>query len=221
MAQKYFWLLAVSGGLFLWACKKEVSRESAAPPPVASTCSYAPYTAGSTYDFVNTNSSNPLDSNFFTVTVTGDSTINGLTFRKLSSDTATTYDRCDGNGNYYQMVKGISFEGYSADSVVTLYLKDNVNAGASWNDTATVKKGTDEQKVMLTYTVTQKGGQKTVAGLDFTNVITVTLSASVKFLGTTIPLGIIATNYYAEGIGLIEIDQQDDTARLLKYNINP
>lgn len=221
MAQKYFWLLAVSGGLLLWACKKEVSRESAAPPPVASTCSYAPYTAGSTYDFVNTNSSNPLDSNFFTVTVTGDSTINGLTFRKLTSDTATTYDRCDGKGNYYQMVKGISFEGYSADSVVTLYLKDNVNAGASWNDTATVKKGTDEQKVMLTYTVTQKGVQKTVAGLDFTNVITVTLSASVKFLGTTIPLGVIATNYYAEGIGLIEIDQQDDTTRLLKYNIKP
>ncbi|HEU4552577.1 MAG TPA: hypothetical protein VFS25_07080 [Chitinophaga sp.] len=205
--------------LLLWACKKELSREGEVPP-VVSTCSYAPYTAGSVFNYDHINSSNPLDTGFFTVTVTGDSTINGQTFRKLTSDTATTYDRCDGNGNYYQLVKGLSFEGYTADSIVSVYLKDNVNTGASWTDTVTVRKGSDAQTVILTYTVTQKGVQKSIYGLDFTNVIGVALSASVKFLGTTISLGTVATNYYAEGVGLIEIDQAEDTTRLRQYSIN-
>jgi len=220
MAQKHCWLLAVSGCLLLWACKKELSREGE-EPPVVSTCSFAPYTTGSTFTYSQVNAASLLDTTYFTMTVTGDSVINGQNFRKLTTDTATTYDRCDGAGNYYQLVQGLSFEGYTADSIVSTYLKDNVSKGASWTDTVTVRNGSDEQTVILTYTVKQKGIQKTISGLDFTNVIGVALSASVKILGTTLSLGTVATNYYAEGVGLIEIDQAEDTTRLHDYNINP
>ncbi len=217
MPQKYFWPLAVISGLILWAaCKKEVSREG--EPPVT-TCSYAPYTTGSVYNFENVNNSTK-DTTRFSVNITGDTIINGLVYKKLASDTATTYDHCD-NGSYHQMVRGISYEGYTADSVMSIYLKDNVPAGSSWSDTVTVKNGADQETVYLTYTVMQKGIVKKVYDLDFTEVIGVRLSASVKVLGIPVSLGALATNYYAKGVGLIEIDQPTDTTRLRDYNIEP
>src|SRR5690606_38199470 len=117
----------------LGACKKEKSREGDPPLPPASTCGYAPYTDGSVYNYENVNAQT-LDTTRFTVTVTGDSLISGIAYKKLTSDTATTYNRCD-DGSYYQMVKGISYEDYTADSVMSIYLKDNVALGSSWTDT--------------------------------------------------------------------------------------
>jgi len=218
MRRNYFWPLALMiGGLILWACKKEVSREGEPPGTIPSTCGYAPYTNGSTYNY-ETYRGETADTNFFTVTVTGDSTINGQSYKKLSSDTATTYDRCD-NGTYHQMVKGLSYMGYSVDSVMSIYLKDFVPAGSSWSDTVTVKDGGVNVNVYLTYTITQKGINKRVFDLDYTEVIAVRLTAAAKVLGQTIPLGTLATNYYAKDIGLIEVDQEADTTRLRSYNI--
>ncbi len=219
MPNKYFWSLALIGGVILWACKKEKSREGEPPttPPSTSNCGYAPYTNGSVYNFENVNA-NTSDTTFFTVTITGDSVINGETYKKLSTDTATTYDRCD-NGNYRQLVKGISYQGFTADSVMTTYLKDNVPAGSTWSDTVEVKDGGIAQDVYLNYTITQKGINKRVYDLDYTEVIVVRLSASTKILGQTINLGTLATNYYAKDIGLVQIDQAEDTTRLRSYNI--
>jgi hypothetical protein len=219
MPNKYFWSLALIGGVILWACKKEKSREGEPPttPPSTSNCGYSPYTNGSVYNFENVNA-NTSDTNFFTVTITGDSVINGQTYKKLSSDTATTYDRCE-NGSYRQLVKGISYQGFTADSVMTTYLKDNVPAGSTWSDTVEVKDGGIAQDVYLNYTITQKGINKRVYDLDYTEVIVVRLSASTKILGQTINLGTLATNYYARDIGLIQIDQAEDTTRLRSYNI--
>lgn len=220
MPNKYFWSLALVGGIVLWACKKEKSREGEPPPATPpSTCGYAPYTNGSTYNYESVRGTSP-DTTFFTVTVTGDSLINGQTYKKLASDTATTYDRCE-NGNYYQMVKGLSYQGFTADSVMSVYLKDNVAAGSSWSDTVTVREGPINQDVYLNYTITQKGINKRVFDLDYTEVIAVRLSASVKVLGQTISLGTLATNYYAKDIGLIQVDQEEDTTRLRSYNIEP
>lgn len=217
MLKKYFWPLALIGGLILWACKKEKSREGDPPGTIPSTCGYAPYTSGSTYNF-ETYTVSTADTTFFTMNVTGDSTINGQSYKKLASDTATTYDRCD-NGTYHQMVKGLSYMGFTVDSVMSIYLKDFVAAGSSWSDTVTVKEDGINQDVYLTYTVTQKGINKRVFDLDFTEVIAVRLSASVKVLGTTISLGTLATNYYAKDIGLIQVDRAEDTTRLRSYNI--
>lgn len=217
MRKKYLWPLALIGGLILWACKKEKSREGEPPGTPPSTCGYAPYTNGSTYNY-ETVSGETGDTTAFTVTVTGDSTINGQSYKKLSSDTATTYDRCD-NGTYRQMVKGLSYMGYSVDSVMSIYLKDFVPAGSSWSDTVTVSESGVNVNVFLTYTVTQKGINKRVYDLDYTEVIAVRLSASAKVLGQTISLGTMATNYYAKDIGLIEVDQAEDTTRLRSYDI--
>jgi hypothetical protein len=217
MRKNYFWPLALIGGLILWACKKEKSREGEPPGTPPSTCGYAPYTNGSTYNYETVRGTS-TDTTYFTVTVTGDSTINGLTYKKLASDTATTYDRCD-NGVYTQMVKGLSYMGYTADSVTSVYLKDNVPAGSSWSDTVTVREGGVNLNVYLTYTIIQKGINKRVFDLDYTEVIAVRLSASAKVLGQTIPLGTMATNYYAKDIGLIQVDQAEDTTRLKSYNI--
>ncbi|GAA0531677.1 hypothetical protein [Chitinophaga japonensis] len=217
MPYKYFWPLVITGSLVLGACKKEKSREGDAPLPPVSTCGYAPYTDGSVYNYENVNAQTS-DTTRFTVTVTGDSLISGISYKKLASDTATTYNRCD-NGSYYQMVKGISFEGYTADSVMSIYLKDNVAIGSSWTDTVVVRDGADEQTVILTYSITQKGATKRVYDLDFTDVIAVKLDASVRILGTPVSLGTLVTNYYAEGVGLIQADQAQDTTRLRSYNI--
>lgn len=210
MLPRYLLLSSIAGLLILWACKKEKSREGTPPP---STCSYAPYEDGAVYTFEKTRDE---DTSRFTMTVTGDTTFEGKKFKKLHTDTATTYDRCD-NGNYIQIVKGITIDSYTADSIQSIYLKDGEGLGRSWTDTTTVRKGSEEQSVVLKYTIQQKGTSKTVLGKEYPDVIAVKLDAQVYVLGNYVSIGTLATNYYAKDVGLIEINQEKDTTRLVSY----
>jgi hypothetical protein len=212
MLHRYLLLSVIAGALLLWACKKEKSREGTPPP---STCSYAPYKDGAVYNFQQVKDE---DTSTFALTVTGDTTVGGKKFKKLHTDTATTYDRCE-NGTYYQLVRNVTIDDYTADSILSIYLKDAEMLGGTWSDTTKVRKGSEEQDVILKYTIHQKGISKTVLGKDYPDVIVVKVDALVRVLGNWVNFGALAITYYAKDVGMIEIDREKDTTRLVSYDI--
>ena len=197
------------------ACSKNKSDENT--NPVTTPGAYAPYTAGSSFTYQDVTTSN--DSSTYTVAVTGDTTIGGQTYKVLAFSNGThTYNRTDGQGNYYQVVSNLSYDEYSFGSFTSLYLKDNVSANATWLDTVSVQVSGITQQAQLTYQLVQKNITKTVGGVTYQGVSAVQTTG--KLLNSIIPLSLtINTNFYASKVGLIETDSQSDTLRLIQYTI--
>jgi len=199
--------------LMLISCSKEMSTEEG---EVNSKCDYAPYTQGSTFTYLNVSTGG--DSTQYTLTVNGDTTINGNVYRKLGDSTAFMCSNCT-DGVYTQIASILSFDGYTASDLRLTYLKDFLPAGSTWSDTITVSAGGISTRALLQYTIVQKGSNKVVNGHDYTDVIGIQIDASATTASATLPVGTVAVNYYARGIGLIESDQAQDTTRLVNFNI--
>ncbi|WP_143308570.1 hypothetical protein [Chitinophaga vietnamensis] len=200
--------------LLLFSCSKEMSREGTGP---VSTCDYAPYTQGSTFTYLNFNQAK--DSATYTLTVDGDTTINGNVYKKLRDDSVFMCSGCK-DGTYSQVASIMSFQGFKASDLRLNYLKDFLPAGSVWKDTITASNGTIATTGVLQYTILGKGAGKTVNGKAYTDVITVQMEAAAIVGGNPVPVGILSTSYYAKGVGLIEADQAQDTTILLSYRIN-
>jgi hypothetical protein len=86
-----------------------------------------------------------------------------------------------------------------------LYLKDNVNAGATWtqNLSVTVPGSPIPIPITVTYTIAEKGISRTVGSNNYTNVIHVTTSISSALIPSA-SLTTTIDGYYAEKYGLIE-----------------
>lgn len=210
-------LIVLSGTLItLFSCKKEKSQEGEAEVEM---CSYAPYYNNSSFSYQAVSSSG--DTTEYSLLVTGDSIVNGLKYKVLVNDTdgSVLLSRCD-DGVYTQTATDLVIQGYSADKVLTTYLKDDVRAGSSWLDTFSVVTPLGNAKLELKYTITQKNFTKPVLADTFANVISVRMDGSANIGGVPLDLGRIATTYYAAGVGLIEIDRDGDTTRIISYNIN-
>ncbi|NIG52354.1 hypothetical protein [Chitinophaga sp. Cy-1792] len=182
----------------------------------SSKCEYAPYTQGSAFTYLNINQSQ--DSTTYTLTVNGDTTINGNNYRKLGDDSVFMCSGCT-DGTYTQVASLLSFDGYTASDLRITYLKDFLPLGSTWSDTINVTNNGISTTAYLQYTITEKGTSRVVNGIAFTDVIAVQMDASASVLSSTMPIGTLSTSYYARGVGLIEADQAQDTTRLIKYNI--
>ncbi|RFS23344.1 hypothetical protein DVR12_10020 [Chitinophaga silvatica] len=216
MRNLYLFVLACVIASFISSCSKEKSQEGESvisPTP----CAYAPYTPGSTFNYENISNTDTIN---YTLKVGGDTTINGKTYKTVGNDSVFICSGCK-DGIYTQVANLLTFQGYQADDLELTYLKDNVSAGASWQDTITVSNGSISTTGVLEYTVTEKDVSKTVNGQEFEHVIAVRMDAFAVILNNPVPVGTISTSYYSKGVGLIEADQEQDTTRIVSYTIAP
>ncbi|NLU96358.1 hypothetical protein [Chitinophaga sp. Ak27] len=218
MKKCYVLIVMLAAVTLLFACSKEMSREGDNSQPPAGNCDYAPYTNGSSFSYVNVNSAK--DTTHYTLTVSGDTTINGNVYKKIGNDSVFTCSACN-TGIYTQVASILTFQGYKADDLKLTYLKDNVPAGTSWQDTISVTNGGISTSGIIQFTVTQKGITKAVNGKDYAEVIAVRMDAFALVLGNAVPVGTLSTSYYGKGIGLIEADQEQDTTRIVSYTLMP
>lgn len=184
-------LLAVS-------CKKDKTD----PAPVAD----KPYTNtnnGSNWIYeVITDPGAGQTSALDTVTVTGvDTTINSKNYRILNhTNGGNVHAYLNVTGNDYYQFQDIAAAG---TAVEVIYLKDNAAVGTSWTQNINFDLGGIAVPVVLTSTITEKGGSRTVKGITYNDVIYVSTTLSSSGL----PAGSIVSdirNYYARNIGLIE-----------------
>lgn len=206
--------LFLAGCTLLIACSKEMSHDGTGFPA----CDYAPYTNNSSFSYIDVNKTQ--DTISYTLKVSGDTTINGTTYKIVGDDSVFFCSNCK-DGNYTQIASILTFQGYKADSLQLTYLKETAPTGSSWSDTVTVSNGQLTTKAILQHTITQKGVTKTVNGKNYLDVIAVKLDASAIVLNNPVAIGTISTSYYAKGIGLIEADQEDDTIKLVSYTLKP
>ena len=193
-------LLAIATLILIASCSK---KDSSTPPPQAD--KYLNTTAGSTWDYHQTDASGPtpVNSDYTLTSTSHDTTISGRTYHVYSSSAS---------GNQYITISGNDY--YQFDSLPAglgtavferLYLKANVNVGTTWNQnlSVTVQGSPIPVPITVTYTIAEKGISRTVGSDNYTNVIHVATSIS----STLIPSASLTTaidSYYAEKYGLIE-----------------
>lgn len=198
----------------LAACKKEKSQEE---PVVQNTCDYAPYTTGSSFAYQQVAVSSP-DTFHYTLQVMGDSTVNGEQFRVLEDDAGSGMSlfRC-GGGTYVQVADIAAVSNVPSNVVRTVYLKDNVALGGGWQEQFPINLPiVGDVQLVVDYTIMQKGTSKTVLGTVYKDVIGVRMEVSIP---PYLPPTELSTNYYAKGVGLIQLDTDTDTTRLQTYTI--
>ena len=199
----------------LAACKKEKSREE---PEKAGTCEYAPYTTGSSFTYKQVSIDVP-DTLEYTMEVKGDSIVEGKKFRVLEADDAAmsiSLFRC-GGGDYFQLADASGLTGTPLGLVQTVYLKDSQPLGGTWEEQFPVDVPViGRVNVTVSYTIVQRGTGKTVLGKAYKDVFGVRMDISLEPL---LPRTELSTNYYARGVGLIQLDTDADTTRLATYTI--
>jgi hypothetical protein len=123
--------------------------------------------------------------------------------------------RC-GGGEYETMADFSEVTGAPTDKFHTVYLRDNLPPGGSWNETIAVDIPVlGKVNVTVTHTIIQKGSPKTTKqGQTFEDVIGVRTEASVP---PVYPAREIFTNFYAKGVGLIQLESQTDTTYITSY----
>jgi hypothetical protein len=160
----------------------------------------------------------PPGSEDFVLLVKGDSVIGNASYRVLEDDITGDFSLFGcGNGDYVQLLAVTGIPNAPTQPIKTTYLKENVPLGQGWSEDMPITiSGLGDFILNIHYTVVQKGSNKTVLGKAYTDVIGVEMEVSVP---PFIPPQILSTNYYAKGVGLIELDRVEDTTRLRSYII--
>lgn len=184
--------------LLLAACKKDNSSGGG-----TTAVSYQPATAGSTWNYETTNNLNSTKSTYTLTATSGDSSINGKTY-KIFSNTAGTNDYYYSSGTDYYQFGGIA--GITGNTEL-LYLKSSQAAGAGWSETKDVSiPGIGNANVKLSYTFVEKIASMAVEGVTFTDVLHVKVELS-NITVSGIPLPVSSQDlhfYYAPNVGRIK-----------------
>ena len=173
------------------------------PAPDPPTASYMNVKAGSTWNYEEINNTPPVATSLFTLTSTNrDSSITGNSYHVYtnSRSSASEYYRISGNDYYTFQSLPAALGG---TKVETLYLKSSAAVGASWQQSYTISFGGISFPVNMANSIEEKGINKTVNGISYTDVIHVKTTLSV----TGIPSSALVTDihsYYAPNYGLIE-----------------
>jgi hypothetical protein len=231
--------------LFLGACEKAKSITDTKPTNPNAPANYQPDSAGSTWNYQVTENFNPsssillealasaegltlpaIDTSYtYTVTATGrDSVVGTSSYSIFTTDSSSADDMLISNQDsvYYGIgviptfSLGNGLVG-GAISGAVLYLK-NEPARTTWTQSiAQTINGASDTSV-FTFTVVSTGGTKVINGVNYTGVITETVSfvpgglaSMLSSLGGSLPispssLAISGTYYFAQGVGLIEVD---------------
>ncbi|WP_343691521.1 hypothetical protein [Chitinophaga sp.] len=204
------------------ACKKEYSYEGMPEIPKADTVKtpevvydYAPYTKGSTYNYMYKTQTATY---YYTVTVTGDTVLQGNTYAVLSDGYNLQFIRYN-KGGYYLFEPAYTSSTSYHPAAVRPFLYDNYALNAHWSDTikATTFHG-DPETALLDYHIIQKGTPKTVMGKTYSRVIGVKQDGYIIAGGQANSIGTIANYFYADSTGFIEKDSPTDTIVLLSYD---
>ncbi len=204
MKMSIFSLLGLS--LVLFACKKsDPDPVPAAPIPYMST------SANSTWQYEQiTNPTGPgtVTTNYTLTSTNRDSTINGKPYH--------VYTNSNGNASEYYNITGSDYYQFRSlpanlggTKIEALYLKDNLALNASWTQNVNITISGVNVSLIFTNTVTEKGGTKTVNGINYTDVITITSVITPNTPG--IPASAITSDiksYYARKVGLIQNDNK-------------
>jgi hypothetical protein len=228
--KKYTFLIGISF-LVIAACKKNSGGEPAFQWPEG-TGEYAPYTLGSTFTYeVSTTAPASVDST--TYTVTKDTTIDGLKFKKLASSKPTVASDLYvnyNNGIRTDITLNTSFSGVNVPVVKLEVLKDGLAVNGTWSGTLNVSVpvpppiNTFPVAVAFNYTIMQKDFTKNILAKDYTGTITVkqvaTLPSSViPFLPVGTPSTIQIDNFFSKGVGLSQRDAPNTSFKIKRYNV--
>jgi hypothetical protein len=204
MKMRFLSILTLSAALF--ACKK-----SSTTPDVVAPTPYMSTSANSTWQYEQiTNPAGPgtVTTNYTLTSTNRDSSINGKAYH--------VYTNSNGNASEYYNITGSDYYQFRSlpaalggTKIEALYLKDNVALNGSWTQNVTITISGVNVALIFTNTVTEKGGTKTVNGINYTDVITVTTTITPNTPG--IPASAITSDiksYYARKVGLIQNDNK-------------
>ena len=175
-------------------------------------CIYIPTCDSSVYKYSDTSAGLPGVpatgvANNFTYRFLIDTTIGGLSYRKIRSEGSTngnpvTYFNCTAGVTIAINYAAITAGGSVISQIKTTGLKANAAVGDTWTDQL-VQSPT--QTVTYTYTMVAKGISRTVSGINYPDVIQVNSVTSVTNPagGADIVVG-TGTSYFARGVGPIE-----------------
>lgn len=182
------------------SCKKDVvdvnqpSPEATAGAIEADTnTDYYPYKTGNSYSFVDSvgTAATAVGS---TVNISGDSTIDGKTFKRSApASGAAKFVNTDGG-----VTTLVSFNG--ADKITTTVLKANEPVGATWTDNFT----NGGIPTNYEWKMIAKGLTRTVLGTTYNNVIQVHLNGTAEIPGQGKVVFADSDYFYAPNVGLIE-----------------
>ena len=196
------------------SCKKDVAEngslaESAKSEAAVDASSYLPFSNGTSYNYADSTIGGSSAEVKSSITISGDTTIDGKTFSRASTGNAST-------ANYYNSTGGVTtmvnFNG--GDKITTTVLKANEPAGTVWKDEFT------NAGVPATYEwkIVAKGMNKTVQGVAYSNVIQVHLDgyATVPAKGKVVFAN--SDYYYAPNVGLIENTSYNPTTGNVEFH---
>jgi hypothetical protein len=194
--KKYLLILAALP-LIAADCNKETE-------PVAPAVSFMPTTTNSTWTYDTKNVITSASGSFTLKVIGKDSSISGKTYSVLSNTAGGNEYYAKIGSDYYQYANFAA----ANQKLELLYLKDNVNAGLSWDQTIsiTVPGLPTTLTGTLTNKIEEKGISYTVGGKTYTNVIRVKSSIGpVTIPGVPIPITPVTdiNSYYAAGVGRI------------------
>ena len=188
--------------LIVSSCKKS---ESTNTPPTQQDTIYLTTSAGSTWNYHETDASGttPINSDYTLTSTSRDTSINGKSYHIFSnSDGSTQYFNVTGH-DYYQFDSLPATLGTSIFE--RLYLKDNVAAATTWSQDINVSlSGVPfPVPIIITYNILEKGISRTVNGTNYTDVIHVGASIHSSLIPSA-SLTSDINSYYAKRYGLIE-----------------
>ena len=170
-------------------------------------CIYYPVCSPSVYKYADTGLGSPTGSvNSYTLTYVKDTALDSKTYKKFSiTGQGPTFFNCSAGVSTSIILGGTTQNGNTVSYAKVTVLKENAPVNTSWVDSLT----TSGQTALYTYTIVSKGLPRTVAGINYADVIHVHEQTTINLMGTTIPAG-QSEYYYAKGIGLIESISFDD-----------
>ena len=191
-------IILITGIALFYACKKS---DSGGGGEIAE--SYLNTSAGSSWSYHETNNSSgtPQNSDYILLSTSRDTSINSKSYHIYTfSYGGSQYLALNGH-DYYQYD---SIPGALGQIFERLYLKDNINANASWAQQISVPiPGLPISiPVDIKNTITEKGISKIVNGITYNNVIHISTTIS----SSSIPSASLTSDihsYYAPRYGLI------------------
>ncbi len=230
--KKYFYAI-ITTILFISACKKN-SSDDVIPTPVGyqwpnGTSEYAPYTDGSTFTF-ETSFGTPVVVDSFTYTVTKDTTINSLTFKKLVSDKpalGTTYYVNSNAGIETEIDYNFNFQGIVIPSITQIVLKENAALNAVWKDSLIVNVPFNGLNIPVPVSfnnmVLQKDITKNILNKDYLNSFEIKQIISIpQQYATAANLStnnVQVYNFFAKGVGRVQRETNNSTLKIKRYNV--
>lgn len=189
--------------LFLCFSSFSCSEKDDPAPDPTPTASYMNVKAGSIWNYEEINNVPPASTITYTLTSTNrDSSINGNSFHVYTNSRTNASEYYGISGNDYSTYQSLP-AALGGTKIINLYLKSSATVGFSWQQKYNISFGGFPFEVTLINTIEERGINKTVNGIAYTEVIHVKTTLSVG----GVPSSSLVTDihsYYAPNYGLIE-----------------